>query len=112
MLDTNTADNSQTSVNTSTDVEKSPSTQVGHVISEQLAFTLEHERELHRDLTDDHDEPHDATFVEEDNIKSTPSVWAAVLFLGPTFKAAIGLSFSAVVAISGSRLRSISRVPC
>jgi len=49
-------------------------------------------------IYDDHDDPHTAAFYEED-VKLTPSVWAAVFFLGLTFEAAIGFSFSGVVAI-------------
>ena len=50
-------------------------------------------------IYDDHDDPHAAAFVEEGEGKLTPTVWAAVFFLGLTFEAAIGFSFSCVVAI-------------
>jgi len=47
---------------------------------------------------DDQDDPHIAAF-DEDNGSLTPATWAAVFFLGLTFEAAIGFSFSCVVAI-------------
>jgi len=49
-------------------------------------------------IFDDHDDPHTAAFVEGEG-HLTPTVWAAVFFLGLTFEAAIGFSFSCVVAI-------------
>lgn len=44
------------------------------------------------------DDPHLTTF-DEDTGKLTPTTWTAVFFLGLTFQAAIGFSFSCVVAI-------------
>jgi hypothetical protein len=44
------------------------------------------------------DDPHITAF-DEDTGKLTPATWAAVFFLGLTFQAAIGFSFSCVVAI-------------
>jgi len=60
-----------------------------------------HKDVVHREpalIYDDHDDPHTAAFYEED-VKLTPSVWAAVFFMGLEFEAAIGFSFSGVVAI-------------
>jgi hypothetical protein len=53
----------------------------------------------HQDLIyDDQDDPHIAAF-DENTGNLTPATWAAVFFLGLTFEAAIGFSFSCVVAI-------------
>lgn len=49
----------------------------------------------HEEIEDD---PH-VTAFDEDTGKLTPATWAAVFFLGLTFQAAIGFSFSCVVAI-------------
>ena len=64
---------------------------IGAVEKSQLEVLSAHHDEIE-------DDPHITAF-DEDTGKLTPATWAAVFFLGLTFQAAIGFSFSCVVAI-------------
>ena len=79
--------------NSSASMDKEIGTAVPKTTSKSDVPVAAHHDEMYVE-----DDPH-VTAFDEDTGKLSPATWAAVFFLGLTFQAAIGFSFSCVVAI-------------